>query len=103
MLSQAAAALSEFANGDLEMQDAIIDGGGVPKLLALVHEGKVGNLKAQEHAASTLWHLSTSVENQQEVVEQGCVPELVALVKSGTHGQDRQDPPSAIRQEPLLS
>ena len=41
MQEQAAAALAEFADDDLDMQDAIIEGGGLPKLLQLVHEGRV--------------------------------------------------------------
>ena len=84
MQEQAAAALSEFANGDTSMQDAIIEGGGVPKLLAVLHEGKGGNLRAQEHAASTLWHLSTAPDNQAVIIKSGCVPELVSLVKTGS-------------------
>ena len=84
MQEQAAAALAEFANGDSDLQDAIIEEGGVPKLLQLVHEGRGGVIVAQEHAARTLSFLSTSVENQRILVLEGCIPELVTLVRSGT-------------------
>lgn len=83
MQSQAAAALAEFANGDEEMQDAIIDGDGVPKLLALVRDGvPLGQLKAQEHAVSTLWHLTSCPDNQEVIISSGCVPELITLVRA---------------------
>ena len=84
MQEQAAAALAEFADGDADLQDAIIDAGGVPKLLQLMHEGKSGSTVAQEHAARTLWHLSTSIDNQAVIIECGCIPELVSLVRGGS-------------------
>jgi vacuolar protein 8 len=84
MQEQAAAALAEFAHGDSDMQDAIIEAGGVPKLLLLVREGKSGSHVAQEHATRTLWHLSMDLENQKFIADSGCVPELVALVRNGS-------------------
>ena len=83
MQEQAAAALAELANGDPDMQDAIIEACGVTRLLALVHEGKQGTQIAQEHAARAIGHLSTSVENQKVIVSEGCIPELVLLVRNG--------------------
>ena len=50
----AAAALSDLAKGDEDMQDAIIADGGVTPLLALV---RAGSPEAQEHAARAIWAL----------------------------------------------
>ena len=79
---QAAATLADLALDNADMQDAIIEKGGVPKLLALIHEGKTGSVIAQEQAARTLWHLSTDIENQKDVTDSGCIPELTALVRT---------------------
>jgi hypothetical protein len=69
MQEQAAAALSDLAFGDVEMQDSIIHEGGVPPLLNLV---RTGSQLAQEHAARAIWHLAASVDNQNVIVETGC-------------------------------
>ena len=82
MQEQAAATLSDFASVDTGMQDEIIEHGGVPRLLALVHEGS--SVPGQEHAAAALWHLSTSALNQMVLINNGCVPELLTLVRSGS-------------------
>ena len=82
MMEQAAAALSELTFGDIDMQDAVIDADGVPKLLQLV---VAGSSMAQEHAAATFWHLSTSIDNQARLVTSGCIPELVKLLGNGSH------------------
>ena len=63
------------------MQDSIIDDNGVAPLLSLVRDG---SKTAQEHAASTMWHLSTTAENQKVVVENYAITDLVTLMKSGT-------------------
>ena len=81
MMEQAAAALAELTFGDIDLQDAVIDAEGVPKLLQLVVGGSA---LAQEHAAATLWHISTSEHNQARLVMSGCIPELVPLVRSGS-------------------
>ena len=81
MMEQAAAALAELTFGDVDLQDAVIDANGIPKLLQLVVGGSA---LAQEHAAASLWHISTSVHNQARLVMSGCIPVLVPLVRSGS-------------------
>ena len=81
MQEQAAATLADLSDGDGELQDAIIEAGGVPPLLSLV---QCGSSLAQEHAARAIWHLSTATCNQQVIVKHYAIPDLVALVKSGT-------------------
>ena len=78
---QAAATLSDLAYGDLDLQDQIIEAGGVPPLLRLI---RTGSERAQEHAARAVWHLCASVDNQGVLVECGAVSDLVALSKGGT-------------------
>ena len=77
----AASALSDLAKGDEDMQDAIIQQGGVPPLLSLVRSG---GAQAQEHAARAIWHLATSTDNQDIIVENGSIPELVVLIREGS-------------------
>ena len=77
----AAAALSDLAKGDEDMQDAIIADGGVTPLLALVRSGSP---EAQEHAARAIYHIATSPENQDVIVENGSIPELVVLIRDGS-------------------
>jgi hypothetical protein len=81
MMEQAAAALAELTFGDVDLQDAVIDANGIPKLLQLVVGGSA---LAQEHAAASLWHISTSVHNQARLVMSGCIPVLVPLVRIGS-------------------
>ena len=77
----AAAALSDLARGDEDMQDSIIEEGGVAPLLALV---RGGSPEAQEHAAGAIWALAASTDNQDILVENGCIPELVTLIRDGS-------------------
>lgn len=81
MQEQAAATLAEIALANPAMQDAIVEGIGVPPLLAVIRNGSpVG----QEHAARAIWNLCASFENQAIIVECGCIPDLVALLKVGS-------------------
>ena len=78
---QAAATLSDLAFGDAAMQREIIEGGGVPPLIALLRSGSV---VSQEHAARAIWTLSMTVANHSIVMDSGAVPELIALCKGGS-------------------
>ena len=78
---QAAAALADFAYNNADMQDAIIDHGGVAPLLALI---RIGTQVAQEHAARCAWHLCAIIGNQNNLVECGTVVDLVHLIKVGS-------------------
>ena len=91
----AAAALADLAYGDEEIQEAILQAGGVVPLLAIVR-GVASALSvssgmssaisagAQEHAARALWNLAASPDNQDLIVENGAIPELVTLVREGS-------------------
>ena len=81
MQEQAAQALCDLAYGDGEMQDAIIEMGGVTPLLDLVSDGSP---RGQEYAARAIWNLCESIDNQSIIVEDGCIPELVMLAKAGS-------------------
>ena len=81
MQEQSAAALADLAHHNGELQDAIIDAGGVPPLLIFIRQGsQIG----QEHAGRAVWHLAADVENQQTIVSCGTIPELVALMRLGS-------------------
>ena len=81
MQEQAAAALADvaFKNGD--MQDAIIEAGGVPPLLSFM---RAGSQAGQEHTARAIWHLAEQIDNQDHIVDCGTIPELVTLLKYGS-------------------
>ena len=81
MQEQAASALSDLAEGDPILQNAIIDEGGIDPLLSLVRSG---TQIAQEYAARAIWYLSTQIDNQNFVVEGGAVMDLVQLLKNGS-------------------
>ena len=78
---QAAATISEFVYGDVEMQDAMIEAGSVPPLLLLTRNGSV---TAQEHSARAIWHLCAATDNHGMIVDCGAITELVALSKVGS-------------------
>ena len=78
---QAAQALCNLSYLDTEMQDAIIEAGGVAKLLELVH---ASSQLAQENSARAIWHLCELPEHQRLIVEEGCIPELVNLMRHGS-------------------
>ena len=91
----AAAALADLAYGDEEIQEAILQAGGVVPLLAIVRgvasassvsSGMSSAISAgaQEHAARALWNLAASPDNQDLIVENGAIPELVTLVREGS-------------------
>ena len=82
MQEQAAATLADIANGDEMLQLAIIEAAGLSPLLSLVQNG---SSLAQEHAARTIWYLSTSIDNQHTLVMHTTIVDLVTLVKSGSH------------------
>ena len=77
----AAKTLSDLSDNDADMQDAIIEAGGVPPLLNLL---KTGSPRSQEYAISAIWHLCHETYNQKAVVECGVIVELVALSKAGS-------------------
>ena len=82
---QAASALADLAFADDDMQNAIIQGGGVPPLLALLRSS---SQISQENAARAIWHLCESTDNQGVIVEAGAIAELVALSRTGSaHAQ----------------
>ena len=62
MQEQAAAALADLAYRSKPMQRAIIENGGVPRLLGSI---RTGSQAAQEHAARTVRNLSETIENQR--------------------------------------
>ena len=78
---RAASTLSDLAEGDQTMQEAIVAAGGVRHLLQLLRDG---NPLAQEHATRAILQLCDSTSTQRIVVECGAIAELVALSKSGT-------------------
>ena len=77
MAEESAAALRELADGDEQLQDSIIEGGGATPLLALFQSA---DKFAQKHAANCIWHLCESVDNQKAVVQAGAIAECVALL-----------------------
>ena len=81
MQEQSSAALADLAHDNHDMQDAIIEAGGVPPLLAFIRSG---TLVGQEHAARAIWHLAEQIDNQQVHVDSNAIPDLVMLLKSGS-------------------
>ena len=77
----AAAALSDLAKGDEDMQDTIIQEGGVTPLLSLM---RTGSPIAQEHAARAIWALSATTDNQDIIVANDAIPDLVGLIRDGS-------------------
>lgn len=84
MQEQAAQALCDLAYRDNDMQDAIIEAGGVLPLLMLVKQ--VDSELAQEYSARAIWHLCETHYNQHHIVEEGAITELVNLVIRSTAG-----------------
>ena len=78
---QAAATLSDLAYRDQELQQIVLDAGGVPPLLALL---RLGSPLAQEHAARAVWHLCEMMPSQAYIVECGAIGDLVGLSKNGS-------------------
>ena len=81
MQEHAAAALADIALDNSDMQDAIIDVGGVPPLLNVIRSG---SQLGQEHAARAIRSLASIVGNQPVLIGCGTIPELVQLVKGGS-------------------
>ena len=81
MQEQAAATLADLALDDVDLQDAIIEAGGVKPLLSLV---QCGSALSQENAARTIWYLATSKDNQHVLVKHGAITDLVVLVRTGS-------------------
>ena len=84
MAEEAAMALRDMASHDSDMQDAIIELGGVPHLLALFHSPIE---RAQEHAARCVMYLCASVDNQAALVAEGTIAEFVLLLRNGNSTQ----------------
>lgn len=82
MQEQAAATLADLAFNDFDLQDAIIEAGGVSPLLSLV---QYGSAIAQEYSARTTWYLASSLHNQHVLVNHNAIQTLVDLVKTGTN------------------
>ena len=90
MQEQAAAALGDIALFNADMQDAIIQAGGVPPLLSFI---RTGTVLGQEYSARAIWHLcelalpgnpgESDIQNQSIVVECGAIKDLVGLLKTG--------------------
>jgi vacuolar protein 8 len=78
---QAAGALGDVACGDSAMQRLIVEGGGVPPLLALLRSSST---VSQANAARAIWHLCSSVEHQARIVDSNAIPELVQLSRTGS-------------------
>ena len=78
---QAAGALGDVACGDSAMQRLIVEGGGVPPLLALLRSSST---VSQANAARAIWHLCSSVEHQARIVDCNAIPELVQLSRTGS-------------------
>lgn len=81
VFEQAAATIAEIAFNNPDMQDSIIDAGGVPCLLSTV---RTGSPLGQEHAASAIRNLAGELENQSALVDCGAIPDLVQLTKIGS-------------------
>ena len=76
MVEQAAAALADMALADLQMQNAIIDEGAVPCLLAFIRSGSP---LGQEHAARAIRNLMEDFDNRKA---DGELRSLVAATSS---------------------
>jgi len=81
MSEQAAIALADIAYNNADMQDAIIEAGAVPALLAFI---RIGSQLGQEHAARAIWHLAALFEVHVIIIEAGAIPDLVQLLKLGS-------------------
>ena len=81
MQEQGAATLADIAFENDEMQEAIIDSGGIPYLLNVM---RTGSQLGQEHAARVLRNLAMETENQNALVDANTIPELVQLTKTGS-------------------
>ena len=81
MAEQAAAALADVAYNSAEMQDAVIEAGGVPCLLSFI---RTASPLGQEHAARAIRNLAAQPDSQATLVECGTIPELVQLTKTGS-------------------
>ena len=88
MKEQAAATIANLAHNSADMQDAIIEAGVVPSLLAVI---RTGSRLGQQHAARAIRNLVTRIpidmaliENQHEIVSHGAIPDLVQLTKTGS-------------------
>lgn len=62
---QAAVALVHLVRGDSMMHGALVDAGGVPRLLSLIHNSST---IASEAALEALWHISTIAIHQPSMV-----------------------------------
>ena len=71
MQEQAAIALADVAYKNHEMQDAIIEAGGVPPLLQFI---RTGSQLGQEHAGRAIWHLAESSETHEPLIRAGGSP-----------------------------
>ena len=78
---QVAITLADLAHDNHEMQEVIIQAGGVPPLLAFI---RMGSQIGQEHAARAIWHLAALTEAQMDLVGAGAIPDLVQLLKTGS-------------------
>ena len=81
MQEQAAATLADLAHDSYDMQEAIVDAGAVPPLLAFI---RIGSPAGQEQAARAVWHLAEFNEHQPPIVSAGAVSDLVQLLKTGS-------------------
>ena len=81
MKEQVAITLADIAHDNADMQDVIIQAGGVPPLLAFI---RMGSQLGQEHAARAIWHLAALTESQQDLVQCNAIPDLVQLLKTGS-------------------
>ena len=81
MKEQAAITLADVAHRNDEMQDAVIDAGGVQPLLTFM---RLGTQLGQEHAARAIWHLAAHRETHAQIVGCGAISELVQLLKTGS-------------------
>ena len=90
MQEQAVAAMVEMAHNDFEVQRAIVEANGLPRLLALIAPTRsdrgeaVASQLSQENTARVLLHLSGNPSIQHAIVRIGVIPGLVALLKAGT-------------------
>ena len=92
MQEQAAIALADVAYKNHEMQDAIIEAGGVPPLLQFIRHG---SQLGQEHAGRAIWHLAESSETHELLIEAAWSPSSCSSSRPARPRRRRWRPPAS--------
>jgi len=85
---RALAANNPLANkGAYDNSDAIVAGGGIPALVALLRGGSASTETQVEHAAGALANLATRQEHRKAIMDAGAAQPLIGLIGTGTEAQ----------------